>query len=325
MKQKKTMFGVSLLVVLFVVASLTLSPMGSVSKASASPTFGNATVGDILSGKTGTTDAGQITGTMPNKTGAGVILTPGVTDQAFPQGYYPGGLGDGKVAGVAVPVANVLSGTTIAGQAGMMPNNGTVVLTPSGTGTVSIPAGYNNGLGYVSQVSVPAGNVLTGTTIAGVAGTMPNQGSPTFNPSNVAQYLSPGYYSGGTINPMSLVAGDYLFASNDTQRSNVSCTPLKVKEFQIGIGGTVRVKFDLASSDSSVSSEAYFAINDTYPGSFVYQGGTSFRTFSKDLSVKAGDSIQVYLWTSNSGVPAYVKNFRLYAALPYPNVSVTLS
>jgi hypothetical protein len=83
--------------------------------------------------------------------------------------------------------------------AGTMPNQGAVTLTPSGTGTVAIPAGYHNGSGVVSQVNVPAANVLTGTTIAGVAGTMPNRGAPTWTPGTSNQNLAAGYYSGGTV------------------------------------------------------------------------------------------------------------------------------
>lgn len=53
---------------------------------------GNATASDLLSGKTATTDAGEITGTMPNR---GVFnLGLGVT---VPEGYYSGGTtADGK-------------------------------------------------------------------------------------------------------------------------------------------------------------------------------------------------------------------------------------
>jgi hypothetical protein len=84
-------------------------------------------------------------------------------------------------------------------RTGMMPNQGAVTLTPSGTGPVAIPAGYHNGSGIVSQVVVIPGNVLTGTTIAGVAGTMPNRGAPTWTPHAGNQNLAAGYYSGGTV------------------------------------------------------------------------------------------------------------------------------
>ena len=110
--------------------------------------------------------------------------------------------------GSATP-SQVLSGETFnAGPnwdtAGTMPNNGAVTLTPSGNNPVTIPEGYHNGSGEVSQVDVPASDVLTGTTIAGVAGTMPNQGSPTFTPSASAITLPAGYYGGGTVDAVAV-------------------------------------------------------------------------------------------------------------------------
>jgi len=61
---------------------------------------GDATTSDLLLGKTASVDAGDITGTMPNKVGSGTIITPNTTDQTIPQGYYGGNAGDGKVLGI---------------------------------------------------------------------------------------------------------------------------------------------------------------------------------------------------------------------------------
>ena len=103
---------------------------------------------------------------------------------------------------------------------GTIPNQGATNFTPSGVGTVSIPEGYYDGSGVVEQVSVPASAVLSGNTIAGVAGTMPNQGSPTFTPSNSTITLPTGYYAaGGTItSPFTVIdtsqtlpSGKYVF------------------------------------------------------------------------------------------------------------------
>lgn len=83
-------------------------------------------------------------GTMLNKTASATVITPSNADQAIPQGYYPGGAADGKVAAVVVPVANVLTGTTIAGQAGAYPTNpsgGTQSWTTPGTYSWTVPAG----------------------------------------------------------------------------------------------------------------------------------------------------------------------------------------
>jgi hypothetical protein len=111
--------------------------------------------------------------------------------------------------GTAQP-GDVLAGKSFSaganyGAVGSMPENGAVILTPSGTGNVPIPAGHHNGAGYVQQVNVPAANVLSGTTIAGVAGTMPNQAGAhrqavlvdgTSTPHRVYLKPSVGYYDG---------------------------------------------------------------------------------------------------------------------------------
>ena len=101
-------------------------------------------------------------------------------------------------------------------QTGTMPNIGGASLTPSGTGTVAIPAGYHDGTGVVEQVAVPAADVLAGTDIAGVAGSMPNNGSLTYGPSTASQSIPAGYTSGGTINPVTGSATPGSVLSNET-------------------------------------------------------------------------------------------------------------
>ncbi|MCY9599127.1 hypothetical protein M5X16_25545 [Paenibacillus chitinolyticus] len=111
----------------------------------------------------------------------------------------PGASGD-------VQPSDVRAGKTFSSEidtdlVGTLPDRGAMTFTPSGTSTVSIPDGIHAS-SKITQVNVPADKVLTGTTIASVAGTMSNRGAPTFNVSPNNQLISPGYYSGG------IVAGD---------------------------------------------------------------------------------------------------------------------
>lgn len=105
-----------------------------------------ATVGDILAPKT----AYGATGTKLNGTLA-LSGSAGDTDVLATKTYYNT---DAKTK-----------------RTGTMINHGAVTLIP-GAADVAIPAGYHNGSGKVSAVSVPAANVLAGTTIAGTVGTM---------------------------------------------------------------------------------------------------------------------------------------------------------
>jgi hypothetical protein len=137
---------------------------------------GNATASDLLSGKTATVDAGeitgtlaltgdaaaenvlsgkkfymddpktQLTGTMINKINSATVLTPSTTDQAIPQGYYGGIVTDGKVLGDADLVAgNIKSGVNIFGVAGSVVPvssypHGSQSYTTAGTYTFTVPA-----------------------------------------------------------------------------------------------------------------------------------------------------------------------------------------
>ena len=137
---------------------------------------GNATASDLLSGKTATVDAGeitgtlaltgdaaaenvlsgkkfymddpktQLTGTMINKINSATVLTPSTTDQAIPQGYYGGIVTDGKVLGDADLVAgNIKSGVNIFGVAcSVVPvssyPHGSQSYTTAGTYTFTVPA-----------------------------------------------------------------------------------------------------------------------------------------------------------------------------------------
>lgn len=75
---------------------------------------GNATASDLLSGKTATTDAGEITGIMLNN--GGIIITPSDLEQTIPQGYHDG---TGKVKAISLDVGNnILVNKTTAYQYG---------------------------------------------------------------------------------------------------------------------------------------------------------------------------------------------------------------
>lgn len=121
-------------------------------------------------------DDGKQVGTMVNR--GAVVLTPSSVDQPIVVGYHNG---LGKCAAVVVPVANVKVGTTIAGQAGTMPDKSGNVGAPYAlfqdtTAGIQVypPTGYYpQGAAYVA-VSDPdyvASNILAGKDIFGLVGT----------------------------------------------------------------------------------------------------------------------------------------------------------
>ncbi|MEK4520027.1 hypothetical protein NSS64_32610 [Paenibacillus sp. FSL H8-0122] len=135
---------------------------------------GNAVAGDIRAGKTAATDAGDVIGTLPVQTGG--TVTPGPTAQVKAAGIYDTAI---TVAGVAVPAANVLAGTTIAGTPGTMPNRAN-----------DQPTGYMwaNGTGDFA-VGFPKGAYLTDSGFgAGIASVLLQD--PDFNPANIPEDIN---------------------------------------------------------------------------------------------------------------------------------------
>lgn len=118
---------------------------------------GNATVGNVLSGKTFyNTDALEIqTGTMANRGAVSASVAVGGT-YTIQAGYHNG---SGKVTGPTLSgdagTGNVLSGKTFYSnsgtkQTGTMTNRGAVSANIYAGGSYTIPVGYHNGSGNVS-------------------------------------------------------------------------------------------------------------------------------------------------------------------------------
>lgn len=130
---------------------------------------GDAVAENVLAGKIFSNDDDTgLLGTMPNR--GTVNITPSQADQVIANGYHNG---VGKVLKVPVPVANVLTGTTIAGAAGTMPNRGALAqtLTTQG-GHYNIPAGYYSGGSVKAQfANLVAGNIKNRVNVGGVVGT----------------------------------------------------------------------------------------------------------------------------------------------------------
>lgn len=184
-------------------------------------------------------------------------ITPGPGDIPIPAGYHNGG---GKVSGVSVPVANVLAGTTIAGQTGTMTNRGAVAITP-GPADQSIPAGYHNGAGVVKGVTVPVAKLVEGNTVAGQAGTLKDYSltklvSSGANyavpksvkaPNNGYLYIEPqtGYYTEG------LNAGGY--GSVRLQELNLVSSNILSGKSIFGVAGTAQPQKSVLLSTNELS------------------------------------------------------------------------
>ncbi|AOT70680.1 Kelch repeat-containing protein [Geosporobacter ferrireducens] len=174
---------------------------------------GNATASDLLSGKTATTDAGEIVGTMPNR--GAVTITPSNSNQTISAGYHNG---SGIVSAVTFDASRVLTGTTIAGTAGTMPNHGAITITPGAT-TQTRSSGYMSSLSVAGSTNLSAENIKLGVNIFGVTGTL----TPMPTGWSTGQWIASGsilpngYYNhaaGGTFYGCVISGGDS--SSSDT-------------------------------------------------------------------------------------------------------------
>lgn len=169
---------------------------------------GNASASDLLSGKTATTDVGEIEGSMSNNGPVSIEtinLTTEGAEYTIPKGYHSGlrkikAVISGLIASVikAGAVAGGIEGTftadatatdpdVLSGKSyyrigvkgnGSMPNNGAVNHALPINGSYTIPAGYHSGSGKVTQ-------------------TIATKGAATYSPSTVAQKIPAGQYLSG--------------------------------------------------------------------------------------------------------------------------------
>ena len=135
-----------------------------------------AAAGDILASKTAYGAAGtKLTGTMVDR--GNVSYIPGPNAQVIPAGKHGG---NGQVAAVVVPADKVLSGTTIAGTAGTMPNRSGNDLPATGSvvrsGRINLrpSIGYWNGVNftYLDDPNFISANILAGKSTFGLAGSL---------------------------------------------------------------------------------------------------------------------------------------------------------
>lgn len=114
------------------------------------------------------------------------------------------------------------------------------------------------------------------------------------------------------------IVGDDLVIANDTERSTGYSSPyILLKETRIHRGGALRIKYDIRSSTAGVTVYAIIRRNSGPASGFVLTSSTSSTTYSTvthdTYGWEPGDLVQVWGYTSNYGLPIYVRNFRLYA------------
>ena len=112
--------------------------------------------------------------------------------------------------------------------------------------------------------------------------------------------------------PLWLVGSIVAMAAN-TERSTNSTSMVKAKEIQIASGGTIRVSFDLKSSNAGQAAHARIYKNGVGFGTDRLNNTTTYSTFTEDLAFCTGDLVQLYHLINSGSYTCYVRNFQLLA------------
>jgi hypothetical protein len=156
--------------------------------------YGNATASDLLSGKTASTDAGEITGTIPNR-GLGGTVNPSTTDQTKASGYYSS---DIVVKGdVDLVASNIKQGVDIFGVVGTVAElkrvSGNIKNTQFQGNPIYIECGFLPKMVHVkgSSLSTSSGSIAESTysTVLGSAEGVINSSDGTVTSGNIVGSL----------------------------------------------------------------------------------------------------------------------------------------
>jgi hypothetical protein len=241
-----------------------------------------------------------------NKCIIGVAQNNTVTANFIPYGPSQALIDGANIGALSIVAANIAASTITAAKLSVTTLSAiTADLGSITAGTIVLPSGgyirsgqtaYDTGTGFYlgNDSSTPkfsignsSGNKLTwdGTTLT----------------------------VGGTLNH---VAGDLLYQSANTTRTEAAATYTKKKEIVVNRGGSYRIKFDLSLTLGNANT-AYgrIYVNGVAVGTERTKTDGTYVTYTEDISgVEPGDLIQLYAKLNNvdGSNLANVRNFQLY-------------
>lgn len=168
-----------------------------------------------------------------------------------------------------------------------------------------------------SSGSIQVGGVVTGFTslTKGVpyylSGTAGGVTSTRTYPHNVGWSVSDTEILIGEelLENIILTASDNLKTSADTEQSQVGVGYTKKKEIRFYNSGTVRVTFDMKVTPGGANAFGRIYVNDVAVGTSQTNTSATYINYSEDISVNAGDKLQLYIQASNPDT-CYIRNFR---------------
>lgn len=148
------------------------------------------------------------------------------------------------------------------------------------------PGGYYDGSSwvYASSPDLIASNILSGKNIFGVTGS-----------------YSPSVFTAGN---------GVTIASADTERAPYSDVYAIQKDIEVVYGGSYRVTWEMKAYSGWYAYGRVY-VNGSAVGTEKSQDYADWNLQYQDVTVNAGDNIQLYVRSSQSGINAWVRNFRL--------------
>lgn len=210
-------------------------------------------------------------------------------------GEYGNATADKVLAGTSFGTENGLS-------TGTMPNRGAVTITPSATAQ-TIAAGYHNGSGKVSAVTFDDSKVLTGTTIAGTAGTLAPKLTNLINNGSFENGLTNGW-TYADLSSYGIASSSPKFGSKNLA---VACDASKTEGFAFQnvkyiSGHTYYVSF-YAFSSRQFTMDVYFPLLSPY-----YPSAIGLTYSSANLNTWTQMSAVI---TTNSEIPSQTAQIRI--------------
>lgn len=110
-----------------------------------------------------------------------------------------------------------------------------------------------------------------------------------------------------------------------TERNDNSTSYIKIKEVSISTGGTYRISFQMKIMSGSFAARGKIYRNGSPVGTERSTNQSTYQTFTEDIAGWLGDDlVQLYIYTTASGWPAYIQQF-LVRGLLRPEYTINLN
>lgn len=144
--------------------------------------------------------------------------------------------------------------------------------------------GFDNGT-TPTDPDLVAGNIKKDVNILGVVGTFGNAGG----------------------------AGSVIVYYNSYENS-VSSAWAKMRDVDCLIGGTYTVKFTMRSNTSGKEARARIYVNGSATGTERTDTSGTYTVYTENITVSAGDNLQIYGYSPDGTALCYLKDFTVLAA-----------